>query len=132
MDQVAEAMGISLKDAMFALRSSRASITESMDEPHSEDGEWDLHGISPGPDVAHISMVNRQRAEAVNKALMSLSSREARIIKLRMGLGDGREYTLEEVGKKFGLTRERIRQIECNALRKLRHPRRASKLKEYV
>jgi RNA polymerase primary sigma factor len=70
--------------------------------------------------------------DKVDAVLDTLPSREARILRLRFGLENGRYYTLEEVGQKFGLTRERIRQIECKALRRLRHPRRARQLKEYL
>ena len=65
-------------------------------------------------------------------SLRSLPSREAQIVRLRFGLQDGRTYTLEEIGQKFGLTRERIRQIERVALHRLRHPRRSRRLREYV
>jgi len=61
-----------------------------------------------------------------------LSPREARILRLRFGLQDGHSYTLEEVGQRFGLTRERIRQIQSEALKKLRHPRRTRKLRSYL
>jgi RNA polymerase primary sigma factor len=70
--------------------------------------------------------------DKVHEVLASLSPREARILRLRFGLENGRSYTLEEVGEKFGLTRERIRQIEGKALRRLRHPKRARQLKEYL
>ncbi len=70
--------------------------------------------------------------EKMQEVLESLPPREARILRLRYGLEDGRNYTLEEVGQKFGLTRERIRQIETKAMRRLRHPRRARQLKEYL
>jgi RNA polymerase primary sigma factor len=65
-------------------------------------------------------------------ALDSLSGRERRVLQLRFGLEDGRARTLEEVGKEFNVTRERIRQIEAKALRKLRHPSRSRKLKDYL
>jgi RNA polymerase primary sigma factor len=68
----------------------------------------------------------------MEQVLATLTPREARILRLRFGLVDGRSYTLEEVGQKFGLTRERIRQIEGKALRRLRHPRRSRQLKEYL
>ena len=64
--------------------------------------------------------------------LDTLSSREKNVLKLRFGLDDGRARTLEEVGKEFNVTRERIRQIEAKALRKLRHPSRSKKLKDYL
>jgi RNA polymerase primary sigma factor len=70
--------------------------------------------------------------EQVAKVLDSLEGREQRVIRLRFGLDDGRPRTLEEVGHEFGLTRERIRQIEAHALRKLRHPSRSRKLREFA
>jgi RNA polymerase primary sigma factor len=70
--------------------------------------------------------------EDIREALSSLTPREAKIIGLRYGLKDGREHTLEEVGQKYGLTRERIRQIEKDALRKLRHPSRSRKLRSFL
>jgi RNA polymerase primary sigma factor len=69
--------------------------------------------------------------EQINKVLATLTERESRVIKYRFGLEDGWQRTLEEVGQKFGVTRERIRQIEAKALRKLRHPSRSKKLKEF-
>jgi RNA polymerase primary sigma factor len=70
--------------------------------------------------------------DRINEVLSTLSPREARILRLRYGLDYDRPYTLEEVGQKFGLTRERIRQIEGKALRQLRQPRRAGMLREYL
>ena len=68
----------------------------------------------------------------LNEVLKTLSDREARVLRLRFGLDDGRTRTLEEVGKEFNVTRERIRQIEAKALRKLRHPSRIKLLKDYM
>jgi len=70
--------------------------------------------------------------EQIDKVLSSLTPREQRVLRLRFGLEDGRSRTLEEVGQEFNLTRERIRQIEAKALRKLRHPSRSRKLKGYL
>ena len=64
--------------------------------------------------------------------LSGLSAREKDVLRLRFGMDDGRQRTLEEVGQLFGVTRERIRQIEAKALRKLRHPNRSKRLKEYI
>ena len=70
--------------------------------------------------------------EQLVDVLSTLTDREQKVLKLRYGLGDGRARTLEEVGREFDVTRERIRQIEAKALRKLRHPTRSKKLKDYL
>src|SRR5659263_178365 len=70
--------------------------------------------------------------EQLDEVLKTLTDREQRVLRLRFGLDDGRARTLEEVGQKFGVTRERIRQIEAKTLRKLRHPSRSKKLKDYL
>ena len=79
-------------------------------------------------EVHQVERVPRQ----VEAVLDSLTGRERRVLQLRFGLEDGRARTLEEVGKEFNVTRERIRQIEAKALRKLRHPSRSRKLKDYL
>lgn len=99
------------------------------DEEDSELGMFVEDVKSPSPSqTAYSNMM----VEKVHEILGTLSAREARILRLRFGLENGRMYTLEEVGEKFGLTRERIRQIEGKALRRLRHPMRARQLKEYL
>jgi len=70
--------------------------------------------------------------EQIEDMLEALSIREREVLYFRFGLEDGHSYTLEEVGRKFGVTRERIRQIEAKALRKLRHPSRSRKLKDFL
>jgi len=70
--------------------------------------------------------------EQLNEVLDTLTEREAKVLRLRFGLIDGRSRTLEEVGKEFDVTRERIRQIEAKALRKLRHPSRSRKVKDFL
>lgn len=99
------------------------------DEDDSELGMFVEDEITPTPiQSAYTNLL----AEKIEQVLTTLPPREARILKLRFGLDNGRTYTLEEVGKKFGLTRERIRQIEGKALSRLRHPRRARQLKDYL
>ncbi len=82
---------------------------------------------SPPDTVIHINL-----KEQIEEALKSLTDREGRVLKMRFGLGDGNEHTLEEVGQQFKVTRERIRQIEAKALRKLKHPSRSRKLKSFT
>jgi RNA polymerase primary sigma factor len=106
----------------------------SLESPVGDDEESDLgmfieDEFSPTPlQSVYQSMLR----EKIDEVLGTLSPREARVLRLRFGLDTGVPYTLEEVGEKFGLTRERIRQIEGKALRRLRHPRRARQLKEYL
>ncbi|HSB66365.1 MAG TPA: sigma-70 family RNA polymerase sigma factor [Anaerolineales bacterium] len=99
------------------------------DEDDSELGMFVEDTITPSPAQTTYENMLRERVEQV---LATLSPREARILRLRFGLENGHPYTLEEVGHKFGLTRERIRQIEGKALRRLRHPYRARLLREYL
>ena len=76
-------------------------------------------------------MIDEALITALNEALETLTDREEKVLRMRYGLLDGRNYTLEEVGKVFNVTRERIRQIESKALRKLRHPIRKRKLNQF-
>ena len=99
----------------------------SEDDSHLGDFVPDEASLSPA-DVATRQMLKEQ----MDDVLDSLTSRERRVLQLRFGLEDGRSRTLEEVGREFGVTRERIRQIEAKALRKLRHPSRSKKLKDYL
>ena len=87
----------------------------------------DRNTLAPS-DAASYQLLREQ----VDDVLFTLSEREARVLQLRFGLEDGRSRTLEEVGRDFGVTRERIRQIEAKALRKLRHPTRSKKLRDFL
>jgi RNA polymerase primary sigma factor len=98
----------------------------SEEDSHLGDFVPDEASLSPA-DVATRQMLKEQ----MDDVLDSLTSRERRVLQLRFGLEDGRQRTLEEVGREFGVTRERIRQIEAKALRKLRHPTRSRKLRDY-
>ena len=99
------------------------------EENDSHLGDFIKDDDSPSPqDVASYTMLREQLEEVMK----TLTPREAKVLRLRFGLDDGKARTLEEVGKQFNVTRERIRQIEAKALRKLRHPSRSKKLKEYM
>ena len=99
------------------------------EEDDSHLGDFIEDEDSPSPqDAASYMMLKEQ----LNEIMETLTSREATVLRLRFGLDDGKSRTLEEVGKQFNVTRERIRQIEAKALRKLRHPSRSKKLKEYM
>ncbi len=132
-EELADEMGHSAKKVDWMLRVSWLPL--SLESPINEDGEETELGmfvedtITPSPSQ---SAYTKLLSEKIEDVLDTLPPREARILKLRFGLENGRTYTLEEVGEKFGLTRERIRQIESKALRRLRHPRRSRQLKEYL
>lgn len=128
--EIADAMGISEKQA----KEIQSYIVEptSLDVQVGDDDDTtigsfieDTHFVNP--ESAYIKESN---GDVVNAVLDTLSDREANILRLRFGIGGKKAMTLEEVGKEYGLTRERIRQIEAKALRKLRHPSRANILKE--
>ena len=132
VDELAIELGLNESKVQWMLRVSWLPLSlESPvgDEEDSELGMFVEDEITPTPiQSAYRNMLQ----EKVDEVLGTLSPREARILRLRFGLDNGRTYTLEEVGQKFGLTRERIRQIEGKALRRLRHPRRARQLKDYL
>jgi RNA polymerase primary sigma factor len=106
----------------------------SLDMPIGEEDESHLSDFLP--DEASLApqdaATNQLLKAQVKKVLDLLSDREREVLQLRFGLDDGRYRTLDEVGKEFKVTRERIRQIESKALRKLRHPSRSRKLKDYL
>ncbi len=132
IDELAEAVGLTAKKVQWIQKVSWLPLSlESPvgDEEDSELGMFIEDEFSPTPmQSAYQSMLK----EKLEEVLSTLAPREARILRMRFGLDDGVPYTLEEVGQRFGLTRERIRQIEGKALRRLRHPRRARQLKDYL
>jgi len=133
VEELAKAMDLPERKVDWMMRVSWLPL--SLESPINDDGEEAELGmfvedkVSPTPIQSAYS---RLLTEKVEEVLDTLPPREARILRLRFGLENGRTYTLEEVGQKFGLTRERIRQIEGKALRRLRHPRRARQLKGYL
>jgi len=131
-EELAEEMDLEPAKVRWMLRVSRHPVSLERPVGEEEDSELgnfieDVDAPTP-PDAAYHHMLQ----EKLEDVLATLTPREARILRLRFGLQNGRQYTLEEVGKKFGLTRERIRQIEGQALRKLRHPRRSRQLRDYL
>jgi RNA polymerase primary sigma factor len=106
----------------------------SLASPIGEDGDTELGELIEDEDAVSPldAATNQLLKEQLDHVLDSLDGREERVLRLRFGLDDGRQRTLEEVGNEFGLTRERIRQIESHALRKLRHPSRSRKLREFA
>jgi RNA polymerase primary sigma factor len=132
IEELAEQVGLPVQRAQWIMRVSWQPLSlESPvgDEEDSELGQFIEDEVSPTPmQSAYQSMLK----EKLEEILSTLTPREARVLRLRFGLDDGTSYTLEEVGQKFGLTRERIRQIEGRALRQLRHPKQAKQLKEYL
>jgi RNA polymerase primary sigma factor len=131
-EDIAEAMELDVRKVQWMLRVSYQPL--SLEQPYGEDEDSELGSFienEEAPSPAQ-STYHRLLEEKIESVLDTLSEREARILRLRFGLEDGKSYTLEEVGEQFGLTRERIRQIEGRALRRLRHPRRSRQLKGYL
>ncbi len=132
LEELANATGQPVKKVQWVMKVSWQPLSlESPvgDEEDSELGYFIEDEVSPTPMQSAYQSLLKDKLEEV---LSTLSPREARILRLRYGLDDGTSYTLEEVGRKFGLTRERIRQIEGRALRQLRHPKRSRQLKDYL
>ena len=131
-EEVAERLGVPVARVREVLKISRDPV--SLDTPIGEEDDSHLgdfieddSALSPA-DSAAFSMLR----EELSTALESLTDRERQVVQLRFGLIDGRARTLEEVGKEFNVTRERIRQIEAKALRKLRHPSRSKRLRDFL
>jgi RNA polymerase primary sigma factor len=131
-DELASALGVESVRLQWMLEVARTPISLESPVNDDDDAEFGMFvedTISASPSQTTYESMLRERVEQV---LSTLSPREARILRLRFGLENGHPYTLEEVGHKFGLTRERIRQIEGKALRRLRHPCRSRLLREYL
>ncbi|MDO4352536.1 MAG: RNA polymerase sigma factor RpoD [Clostridia bacterium] len=131
-EEIAAEMDISEEKVREILKIAQEPV--SLETPIGEEEDSHLGDFIPDEEVpapaeaAAFSMLKEQLVEVLD----TLTEREQKVLKLRFGLEDGRARTLEEVGKQFDVTRERIRQIEAKALRKLRHPSRSKKLKDYL
>jgi RNA polymerase primary sigma factor len=131
-EEIAEEMDIPVEKVREIQKIAQEPV--SLETPIGEEEDSHLGDFIPDEDVpapadaAAFSMLKEQLVEVLD----TLTEREQKVLKLRFGLEDGRARTLEEVGRRFDVTRERIRQIEAKALRKLRHPSRSKKLKDYL
>jgi len=131
-DEVAAEMHISVEKVQIIQKVAQEPI--SLESPVGEEEDSSLGDFIPDPDTltpyeyTSKEMLKRE----LDQVLETLTDREEKVLRMRFGLLDGRTRTLEEVGKEFGVTRERIRQIEAKALRKLRHPSRSKKLKDFT
>ena len=131
-EEIAEELNMTPDKVREILRLAQEPVsleTPIGEEEDSHLGDFipDDEALSPA-DAASISLLKEQLAEV----LKTLTPREEKVLSLRFGLEDGHPRTLEEVGKEFNVTRERIRQIEAKALRKLRHPSRSKKLRDFL
>ena len=131
-DEIAESLGMTADKVREIIKIAQDPVsleTPIGEEEDSHLGDFVEDTDSPAPsETASFSLLREQLCNILH----TLTPREEQVIKLRFGLEDGRPRTLEEVGKKFDITRERIRQIEAKALRKLRHPSRSKTLKDYL
>ena len=131
-EEIAKEMDVSVERVLEIQKIAQDPVsleTPIGEEDDSHLGDFIQDDDSPSPqDAASYTMLKEQ----LDEVMSTLTPREAKVLRLRFGLDDGKARTLEEVGKEFQVTRERIRQIEAKALRKLRHPSRSKKLKEYI
>ncbi len=130
-EEIAKEMGIEPDKVREIIKVSQEPT--SLEAPVGEEKDSTLGDFIPDDEIRPEDQASAELLKAhLGEVLDTLNDREKKVLKLRFGLEDGRQRTLEEVGKEFGVTRERIRQIEAKALRKLRHPTRSKKLKDYL
>ena len=129
-EELAQRTGVPAKKVRLILESSRRPL--SLETPIGEDSQLGDFLEDKSAGSPNDSLLGQDLTNQVERALATLSPKEKEILRLRFGIGEEGEHTLEEVGRRFAVTRERIRQIEAKALRKLRHPSRSRKLKDYL
>ena len=131
-EEIAEEMGLTPERVREIQKIAQEPVsleTPIGEEEDSHLGDFieDQDALAPAEAASFVML-----KEQIEEVLDTLNEREQRVLRLRFGLDDGKARTLEEVGREFGVTRERIRQIEAKALRKLRHPQRSKKLRDYL
>ena len=131
-EEIASELGVSPRKVEHIMRVSQRPLSLEMPVGEEEDSYLGDFIEDEDADAPSDAAGQRLLREVIDEIFQSLTPREVRILQLRFGLVDGYCYTLEEVGKKFGVTRERIRQIEAQALSRLRHPSRSRKLRDYL
>ncbi|MBC7242995.1 MAG: sigma-70 family RNA polymerase sigma factor [Anaerolineae bacterium] len=131
-EEIAQELGLALSRVRWLRRIARHTV--SLETPIGEDGDNSLGDFVQDDDTSSPTEKASQTLlkQEVAKLLEHLKPREAEIIRLRFGFVDGRSYTLKEVGEKLGITRERVRQIESKALRRLRHPSRSQRVRDFI
>jgi len=129
-EELAKRTGVPMQKVRLILESSRKPL--SLETPIGEDSQLGDFLEDKGAGSPNDSLISQDLMTQVERALATLSPKEKKILRLRFGIGEEGEHTLEEVGKRFAVTRERIRQIETKALRKLRHPLRGRSLRAFV
>ena len=132
LEEIAEKMGVSLDHVQKVLKIGKKTI--SLETPIGEEEDSRLEDFIEDKGVIspHDAAINSNLVKQIQKVLSTLNKREEKILKMRFGIGEKHDHTLEEVGQDFNVTRERIRQIEAKALRKLKHSSRAEKLRSFV
>jgi len=131
IDEIAEKMGITAEKVQNIQRIAKEPISLEAHVGEEEDSSLGDFISDPNALTPHEFMLQEMVKQTLDEVLETLTDREEKVLRLRYGLFDGKNHTLEEVGREFGVTRERIRQIEAKALRKLRSPSRQNKLKEF-
>ena len=131
-EEIAEELGVTPRKVEHIMRVSQRPLSLEMPVGEEEDSYLGDFIEDEDADSPQDSAGRQILREVIDEIFQSLSPREVRILQLRFGLVDGYNYTLEEVGRKFGVTRERIRQIEAQALSRLRHPSRSRRLRDYL
>jgi len=130
--ELAEKLGISLEAVRSILKLAKEPV--SLESPIGEEDDSHLGDLIEDENAVRPldAAIQANLRETTNRALQTLTPREERVLRMRFGFGVSTDHTLEQVGQQFSLTRERIRQIEARALRKLKHPSRSRKLRSFL